>query len=185
MWFFSRLSRLSGSRIIIKNHHTFALFPTLSANICDCLGWCRCCFDVWLVMGRLCFWLIPSLCSRYKRVFSVGTHGITTYNPTTLEVTNQVSMNENAFMMYEPLLLPPVPHRCLWDVLLLALCGPHFLNGLVSQLWIYFSVFIGAQNLILLYCCIIASYKTFIFMLLVHLEALGNFLNVWTGLLML
>ncbi|KAG8009572.1 DnaJ-like protein subfamily C member 13, partial [Nibea albiflora] len=26
---------------------------------------------------------------RYKRVFSVGTHGITTYNPTTLEVTNQ------------------------------------------------------------------------------------------------
>lgn len=32
-----------------------------------------------------------SLCSRYKRVFSVGTHGITTYNPTTLEVTNQVS----------------------------------------------------------------------------------------------
>ncbi|KPP77846.1 dnaJ-like subfamily C member 13-like, partial [Scleropages formosus] len=25
----------------------------------------------------------------YKRVFSVGTHGITTYNPTTLEVTNQ------------------------------------------------------------------------------------------------
>ncbi|XP_016298741.1 dnaJ homolog subfamily C member 13 [Sinocyclocheilus anshuiensis] len=27
--------------------------------------------------------------SQYKRVFSVGTHGITTYNPTTLEVTNQ------------------------------------------------------------------------------------------------
>ncbi|KAG7231238.1 hypothetical protein INR49_012069 [Caranx melampygus] len=27
---------------------------------------------------------------KYKRVFSVGTHGITTYNPTTLEVTNQV-----------------------------------------------------------------------------------------------
>ncbi|CAL8235654.1 unnamed protein product [Boreogadus saida] len=26
---------------------------------------------------------------KYKRVFSVGTHGITTYNPTTLEVTNQ------------------------------------------------------------------------------------------------
>uniref|UniRef100_A0A670YVE1 DnaJ heat shock protein family (Hsp40) member C13 n=1 Tax=Pseudonaja textilis TaxID=8673 RepID=A0A670YVE1_PSETE len=26
---------------------------------------------------------------RYKRVFSVGTHGITTYNPNTLEVTNQ------------------------------------------------------------------------------------------------
>lgn len=32
----------------------------------------------------------PYVCSRYKRVFSVGTHGITTYNPTTLEVTNQV-----------------------------------------------------------------------------------------------
>uniref|UniRef100_A0A8C1MFW6 DnaJ heat shock protein family (Hsp40) member C13 n=1 Tax=Cyprinus carpio TaxID=7962 RepID=A0A8C1MFW6_CYPCA len=26
---------------------------------------------------------------KYKRVFSVGTHGITTYNPSTLEVTNQ------------------------------------------------------------------------------------------------
>ncbi|XP_033848217.2 dnaJ homolog subfamily C member 13-like isoform X1 [Acipenser ruthenus] len=26
---------------------------------------------------------------KYKRVFSVGTHGISTYNPTTLEVTNQ------------------------------------------------------------------------------------------------
>ncbi|CAG05510.1 unnamed protein product [Tetraodon nigroviridis] len=26
---------------------------------------------------------------KYKRVFSVGTHGITTYNPATLEVTNQ------------------------------------------------------------------------------------------------
>ena len=28
-------------------------------------------------------------CTRYKRVFSVGTEGITTYNPGTLEVTNQ------------------------------------------------------------------------------------------------
>ena len=27
---------------------------------------------------------------RYKRIFSVGTHGITTYNPTNLENTNQV-----------------------------------------------------------------------------------------------
>ena len=26
---------------------------------------------------------------KYKRVFSVGTHAITTYNPNTLEVTNQ------------------------------------------------------------------------------------------------
>ncbi|XP_058231751.1 dnaJ homolog subfamily C member 13-like isoform X4 [Hemibagrus wyckioides] len=26
---------------------------------------------------------------KYKRVFSIGTHGMTTYNPTTLEVTNQ------------------------------------------------------------------------------------------------
>ncbi|CAB1349571.1 unnamed protein product, partial [Coregonus sp. 'balchen'] len=35
---------------------------------------------------------LPSVAAspvRYKRVFSVGTHGITTYNPTTLEVTNQ------------------------------------------------------------------------------------------------
>ena len=30
--------------------------------------------------------------SRYKRVFSVGTHAITTYNPNTLEVTNQVTV---------------------------------------------------------------------------------------------
>ncbi|MEQ2208446.1 hypothetical protein XENOCAPTIV_000200 [Xenoophorus captivus] len=32
---------------------------------------------------------------KYKRVFSVGTHGVTTYNPTTLEVTNQVSTNKS------------------------------------------------------------------------------------------
>lgn len=29
---------------------------------------------------------------RYKRIFSVGTKGITTYNPQTLEVTNQVQI---------------------------------------------------------------------------------------------
>ncbi|KAH3718782.1 hypothetical protein DPMN_061589, partial [Dreissena polymorpha] len=31
---------------------------------------------------------------KYKRIFSVGTHGITTYNPQTLEVTNQWPYNE-------------------------------------------------------------------------------------------
>lgn len=31
---------------------------------------------------------------RYKRVFSVGTLGITTYNPTTMEITNQWPYNE-------------------------------------------------------------------------------------------
>lgn len=51
-------------------------------NLCDCPCCCRCC---WCLSDS-------SLCSRYKRVFSVGTHGITTYNPTTLEVTNQVSV---------------------------------------------------------------------------------------------
>lgn len=31
---------------------------------------------------------------KYKRIFSVGTRGITTYNPTTLENTNQVSSGQ-------------------------------------------------------------------------------------------
>ena len=31
---------------------------------------------------------------KYKRIFSVGNRGITTYNPTTLEVTNQWNYNE-------------------------------------------------------------------------------------------
>jgi DnaJ family protein C protein 13 len=31
---------------------------------------------------------------KYKRIFSVGTHGITTYNPATLENTNQWNYNE-------------------------------------------------------------------------------------------
>lgn len=33
------------------------------------------------------------LSSRYKRVYSIGSHAITTYNPQTLEVTNQVLSN--------------------------------------------------------------------------------------------
>lgn len=32
----------------------------------------------------------PPYCIRYKRVFSIGTTAITTYNPNTHEVTNQV-----------------------------------------------------------------------------------------------
>lgn len=31
---------------------------------------------------------------RYKRIFSIGTHGITTYNPNSLEVTNRYSYNQ-------------------------------------------------------------------------------------------
>jgi DnaJ family protein C protein 13 len=31
---------------------------------------------------------------KYKRIFSVGTHGITTYNPVTFEITNQWAYNE-------------------------------------------------------------------------------------------
>jgi len=31
---------------------------------------------------------------RYKRVFSIGSKAITTYNPSNLEVTNQVSFLE-------------------------------------------------------------------------------------------
>ena len=30
---------------------------------------------------------------RYKRVFSVGTKGVTTYNPSSMEITNQVNIN--------------------------------------------------------------------------------------------
>ncbi|XP_016430082.1 dnaJ homolog subfamily C member 13-like [Sinocyclocheilus rhinocerous] len=41
-----------------------------------------------MIECRVLKWLFLRSC-RYKRVFSVGTHGITTYNPTTLEVTNQ------------------------------------------------------------------------------------------------
>ena len=37
------------------------------------------------------------LLKRYKRIFSVGTHGITTYNPTNLENTNQVFYLYNKF----------------------------------------------------------------------------------------
>ena len=33
----------------------------------------------------------PIFFCRYKRIFSVGSHGITTYNPNTMEVTNQVN----------------------------------------------------------------------------------------------
>lgn len=37
---------------------------------------------------------------RYKRIFSIGTKGITTYNPSNLEVTNQVRMDsrKNLYM---------------------------------------------------------------------------------------
>lgn len=31
---------------------------------------------------------------RYKRIFSVGTNGISTYNPTTLEITNRWAYND-------------------------------------------------------------------------------------------
>ncbi len=34
---------------------------------------------------------IIKLIERYKRIFSVGTHGITTYNPSNLENTNEVN----------------------------------------------------------------------------------------------
>lgn len=34
-------------------------------------------------------WLHVTFIFRYKRIFSVGSEGITTYNPTTLEVTNR------------------------------------------------------------------------------------------------
>ena len=55
----------------------------------------RCCYSIiycyYVLLPQPCLFVCVSLSSRYKRVFSVGTHGITTYNPTTLEVTNQVS----------------------------------------------------------------------------------------------
>lgn len=39
-----------------------------------------------LLLNTKCKHVFPC---RYKRVFSVGTHAVTTYNPNTLEVTNQ------------------------------------------------------------------------------------------------
>ena len=42
--------------------------------------------SVSVIVGRLKH---HRLCFRYKRIFSIGTMGITTYNPSTLEVTNK------------------------------------------------------------------------------------------------
>lgn len=66
--------------------------------------------------------------SRYKRVFSVGTHGITTYNPTTLEVTNQVSICAACLTKESHVIVGGARPRCCyqrqagrrrWDALLL------------------------------------------------------------------
>lgn len=43
---------------------------------------------------------------KYKRIFSVGTHGITTYNPATLEITNQWPYGE--FISIVPVIKAPV-----------------------------------------------------------------------------
>jgi len=39
---------------------------------------------------------------RYKRIFSVGTHGITTYNPNSLEITNRYSYNQIISIQVDP-----------------------------------------------------------------------------------
>lgn len=39
---------------------------------------------------------------RYKRIFSIGTHGITTYNPNSLEVTNRYSYNQIISIQVDP-----------------------------------------------------------------------------------
>jgi DnaJ family protein C protein 13 len=39
---------------------------------------------------------------RYKRIFGVGTHGITTYNPNSLEVTNRYSYNQIINIQVDP-----------------------------------------------------------------------------------
>lgn len=39
---------------------------------------------------------------RYKRIFSVGTHGITTYNPNSLEVTNRYLYNQITSIQVDP-----------------------------------------------------------------------------------
>lgn len=54
---------------------------------------CSFCVDV-IYFYRMFILTLNFFLCRYKRVFSVGTHAITTYNPNTLEVTNQVIMLE-------------------------------------------------------------------------------------------
>lgn len=39
---------------------------------------------------------------RYKRIFSIGTHGITTYNPNSLEITNRYSYNQIISIQVDP-----------------------------------------------------------------------------------
>ena len=38
---------------------------------------------------------------RYKRLFAIGTKGITTYNPSSLEVTNQVKKFAHNFLKFD------------------------------------------------------------------------------------
>lgn len=47
-----------------------------------------------ITLENLLFHLKLIICFRYKRIFSIGTHGITTYNPNSLEVTNRYSYNQ-------------------------------------------------------------------------------------------
>lgn len=88
----------------VNFHCTFTLFPALAINII----WLPKLLEVF-ADGYTVF--LTNLCSRYKRVFSVGTHGITTYNPTTLEVTNQVS-EYAACLSGDIAFLLSMSHRC-------------------------------------------------------------------------
>ncbi len=49
--------------------------------------------NYWVVRVDISYSKITAFfASRYKRIFSVGTLGITTYNPTNMEITNQVNV---------------------------------------------------------------------------------------------
>jgi hypothetical protein len=60
-----------------------------------------------LLLNTKCKHVFPC---RYKRVFSVGTHAVTTYNPNTLEVTNQVILIEVVEGLCEPLKVKIAAH---------------------------------------------------------------------------
>lgn len=51
---------------------------------------------------RFLFYIYISLLCRYRRIFSVGNRGITTYNPSDREVTNQVGVLVFIFLVLKP-----------------------------------------------------------------------------------
>lgn len=56
---------------------------------------------VWHINCNNIYFNINSCISRYKRIFSVGTNGISTYNPSNLEITNRWAYSD--FISVTPL----------------------------------------------------------------------------------